>query len=584
MSPVRRPTRGQRRSKRAPRPRNAGEAGQAHIDVKKILVFMSTTSRNLIDRARDAQARVRAALQAARNADKETGGHFAARRREVEVHVLVHGFQTEGATEMGSMEINLTVCREGHIADGVEPSAPTFIPGDSSVVGKWASEKLAVREGRTIDSTMLVFWGHGLGVATTLTLPTHLPADPSPVRGPGLANIGGLHDHDLIQSLTDHKIDLLVFDSCLMAGVELACEYSSLARYLVASQTLVETAPGGPPGLNLGQVVATFVGESAWCADAEERDRTLREAAASMADLVGETQSGAQQLTVFDLSRCLVSPESTEREIRAAHTWLSQIQAQPPGPRPDIVNAVTHLHALVRAHNGAPAPLGVVGLLWLFTNLLTQASTQPTECERIKLAFRGTVFGRARQLLDLRDLAFQVHQVCQEPRLQMAALALFNELTSKRDGFVVAHRATLTMEEKLRVGGVSIYCPWFTVPAERVEGPFNVTIESGRYHALAMPSMTDWAAFVYGPMFEATAADRRWTPAPATHEADGFATVLARLIRELSGCTCGEEGGSERDRAWSGSLGKPSRGSLGKPSGGSLGKPSGGSLGFVPAG
>lgn len=585
------------RRKSAPRRRRAAKASVVPR-VKKIFVFMSTTSRDLIDLARNAQVRLRVALDSVLEHDRGSSGsgYYEKGQREVEVHALVHGHQIDGADELGSMEFGFRITDQDRSDPKREPgvqwewtkAAPTFFPHDTTVVSQWLSRKLSKEpEGgreRILDSTMLIFWGHGLGVGTSLTLPRRLSREtPGTVPHPGLANIGGLRDGELCRKLCatleklppetrelprDNKFDVLVFDSCLMASVELACEYSGLARYLVASQTLVETSPAGPPGLNLGAVVESFLRDAAWSHDGTsetERARIIREAAGAVADLVGETRSGAQQLTVFALERA----EHASKQIEAAETWLK-------APDEPVAESMGRLQTRLGSQDGAPP--GIVGLLYLFGELVKKVAGTRPERDRIVKAFRNASFGSARQFLDLRDLASQVHQLSQEMRLQMVALALFNELTPKREGFVVAHRAAVRMEDKLRIGGVSIYCPWFmAVPNGR--RVFNVKLDRDQYRSLALPKTSGWGDLMFGELFEATAVERE-TPAPQ-QEPDPYWDLLTRVLYGQSSCpSCGN--------GWrpNGLGGKPSGEALGgKPSGEALGgKPSGETLGGKPSG
>jgi hypothetical protein len=580
-------------------PADGSAAGSKPAAVKKVLVFMSTTSRNLIDLARSGQVKLRGALESALRADEGPGGssHYQNGSRAVELHVLVHGFQVEGTNELGSMEFTFGIDENGFGWTWPEQSRPVFIPGDATVIGSWVGRKLSLSPARRLDSTMLIFWGHGLGVGTTLTLPRDVPG--AEVPPPGLANIGGLREEALIPELErgldrgkageraeaadgpPSKIDILLFDSCLMASVELASEYSNLARFLVASQSLVDTAPGGPPGLNLGEVLAAFLRDDAWCHDVppNERIRRLRDTTAAMADLVGETKSGAQQLTVFALERCRTTNASSQ--VESATRWLEDRFEQGDLGLTFIEKAMSALDDRLKSpRDGPPPQLGLVGLLWLFARLLGFASEDAAERQRVVLAFRGALFGRARQFLDLRDLAFQVHQVSQSLRLQIVALALFNELTPRRDGIVVAHRAAARIEEKLRIGGSSVFCPWFRAHPGEHDGVFNVNIDGPRYRSLKLPDVSGWAAFAFGPMFEATAGERE-PPLPPVQEDQSCCRLLEQLLREHLNCPHGPMGGAGASMG-----GKPSGGPLGgKPSGGPLGgKPSGSTLGGKPSG
>lgn len=563
--------------------------GSAPCRVKKILIFMSTTTRSLVDLARNAQVRVRQALEEAR---LEAG-------RMVEVHVLVHGYQIEGVHDLGSMKFTFTIAHQKPLTwDWPGTADITYVPGDETVVADWVREKLPSSAASPIDSTMLVFWGHGAGIGTTLSLPRRLPGGTTHATRPCEIDVAGaFRDHAVARHLAaqlecvpheqqKQKIDILVFDSCLMAGMELAHEYRELARYLVASQTLVETAPAGPPGLNLGGVVSAFINDRAWGGPTR-----LAVTAAEIADVVGDSRSGAQQLTVVRLDG-----DSDERHVDVARAWLRQQRDDNSGASQHLQDArrafekpaegalarplTSAIRAAAKALQGASdgsEKVDVTGLLWLFTRLLSEASFDHDERQRIIAAFRATAYVRVRQFLDLRDLARQVHETCRHRLLQLVALHLVTELAPRRDGFVVAHRAALRLEDKLRLGGVTVYCPWFKASGDGPFGPaFDVTIDHGRYRALRLPDVTGWSDFVFGPLFEATSAERR--PTHADRQDDDRSLCLELLSRLVCARHCDCE--CDRDRRVIG-RGKPSGSTLeGKPSGGSLeGKPSGGSLG-----
>lgn len=568
---------------------NAAEAAEATHRVKKILIFMSTTTRSLVDLARNAQVRIRQALEDAR---VEPG-------RTVEVHVLVHGYQIEGVHELGTMQFTFTIAPPAPLNWGWPRTAKiTYVPGDESVVADWVREKLPSSAASPIDSTMLVFWGHGAGIGTTLSLPRRLPGATTHATRPCEIDVAGaFRDHAVARHLAaqlecvpheqqKQKIDVLVFDSCLMAGMELAHEYRELARYLVASQTLVETAPAGPPGLNLGGVVSAFINDRAWGDPAR-----LADTAAEIADVVGDSRSGAQQLTVVRLDG-----DADEKRVDVAQAWLRQQRDDDSGASQHLQDARKTLEnpaegLLTRARTSPIASaakalrgesiggekVDVTGLLWLFTRLLSEASFDHDERQRIITAFRAAAYVRVRQFLDLRDLARQVHETCRHRLLQLVALHLLTELAPRRDGFVVAHRTALRLEDKLRLGGVTVYCPWFKASGDGPFGPaFDVTIDHRRYRALRLPDVTGWSDFVFGPLFEATSAERR--PTPADRQDDDRSLCLELLSRLVCARRCDCD--CERGQSIVG-RGKPSGSTLeGKPSGGSLeGKPSGGSLG-----
>jgi hypothetical protein len=562
--------------------------------VKKILIYMAASRRELQALASKALENLRESLRTARQADRKAGKTFArAGGRVVEVHGLVHGYQLEGGDGFGSSRFSITL-HDDLLMPLASDSKLSFIPGDETEVAEWVTDSLSTEKGESLDSTMLVFWGHGSGVGTTLTVPRSVPSGSSNVaiRRPCLMNIGGLKDGALVRELSDQvpprrdtkRFDILVFDSCLMAGAELAFEYRDLASYVVASQALVEAAPGGAPGLNMGEVLTAFLKEAAWRGPDGARG-DVAGAATDIAELVGDGRSGAEQLTVFALAESRWDGACAAKVRAAADEWLSQHRLdlenaelrarniellqggkreRKPADRPRILRAAELLKDKAK-------DLGVPGLLLLFARLLTEASFEPAERQRILLAFRGASFRGARQFLDLRDLARQVHQICQNRLLQLVALALFSELGPREDGFVLAHRAAVPLREKGRLSGVSIYCPWFRARGTDAEPhTFDVSIDHARYRRLNLPETTGWADFVFGPLFEATAEERKVTAPPSAPW--GYADLIARLLQ--TGVVVTPNGLGE---------GKPSNGNLGegKPSNGNLaeGKPSGGTLG-----
>jgi cysteine peptidase C11 family protein len=635
--------------------------------VKKILIYMSTTKPDLVDLARSAQQKVQDALRRARDEDRhlieqarrrrvaskgvqrglqrdlrrtkdakrklslekslqgererdlraqeeENGTKHYGADRAVQIDGLVHGYQTGGALEVGSSRFSYRLDGTLDVTGLQGPTTLGFVPGDETMISEWVREALSpekARKGELLDSTMLIFWGHGAGIGTTLTLPESAPGQTAPeaVPHPGLLNIGGLKDGALARHLSETlrtverdgcgRIGVLVFDSCLMSGVELAYEYRELADYVVASQSLVETAPGGPPGLNLGEVVTAFLKDSTWGPLPRDPRADLRDAATQIAHLVGDRRSGAQQLTAFGVqAQYRGSEDGTPSWLRPAIRWLEehalereseflleQIRfarlgnGKVPALQPMFVRAAAALEASKRA-------LGIDGLLWLFARLLNEASFDPGERDRILVAFRNTAYRNVRQFLDLRDLASQVLQSSQNRLLQLVALALMAELTPGNESFVVAHRLAAPLEEKVRLSGVSIYCPWFRARnAPGAPHVFDVTIDHARYRKLDLPRITGWADFVFGPLFERTSAERSTNGPPASRphgRGPRHECVLDRLVECLcgSGCACGSEahGGAVADAA--GRVlgeGKPS-GPLvdGKPSGPLLdGKPSG---------
>lgn len=531
------------------------------VPTKKVLVFMATSRRELVEPGGAVLVQLRRALE-------DVIRHSLVPRR-VEVHVLVHGFQIDVDEALHSVRYTFEVepagTGKGELKWEWAPKdndvSLTYVPGDASVVTEWINDVLPLDTGRQrtheIDSSMLVFWGHGLGVGTRLTLPTRLRGggvnDTGAVEAPGMLNIGGLREGPLAEQLSASlpvadrpPIDLLVFDSCLMAGAELAYEFRNLASYLVASQSLVEVAPGGPPGLNVGSVVSAFLQEDAWTDPVRQKragpsvefQRRILEAALDVVALIGDGNSGARQLTLFDLER---ARGDAPQEIANAMTWLEEQRSG----APSLKESGAALEQRIGASDERQA-LKLSGLFWLFTRLLDEAASDPVMRPQLLTAARSASFGRVRQFIDLRDLAQKVHEIPRSPLLQLVALALRNELTPYRGNFVVAHRAALPLQERLNLGGVSVYLPWFRAGRGRADDPvFNVMLEQGDYSSLSLVRGTDWAKFAFGPLFEATAGERQSSvPAAATAPDPEGLALLARLL-ERAPCRCegdGEDG------------------------------------------
>jgi hypothetical protein len=149
------------------------------------------------------------------------------------------------------------------------------------------------------------------------------------------------------------------------------------------------------------------------------------------------------------------------------------------------------------------------GLMRLFTYFLQEAGRDAGERQRILFAFRIASFTRARQFLDLQNLARRVHEFSGSNLLKLVAGKLINELEPRPDGFVVFHRAALPFRERPRFGGVAIYCPWFAAEATPDAEPvWDVMVDHDEYHRLALNRVTEWSAFALGSLYDATESDR----------------------------------------------------------------------------
>lgn len=536
--------------------------------VKRILVFMATSTPRLIDTARAAIVTLREGLSKVYQRNKDAVDSGAQR---VEVYVRVHGHQVEGDVEQDSTEFKLLLSRQWQPASPVRWSRPVpsevvdlaYIPGDVSAIGQWVRKRMEDAQG--LDSTMLVVWGHGEGVGSRLNVPLDegvgvRGSGPDAVARPGLLNVAGLPDRPLAAALADaitsadaRPLDLLVFDSCLMAGAELAFEFRKVAEFIVASQAFVGTGPGAP-GLNLGAVVQAFA-QNRTCPASQrvsakkrdqERRRRVRAAGRDILDLIGETRSGAQQLTLFQL------------QADAASDLAGRI--------PDLLRTLKDVVDNPRPDEVIRGCASFEELFWLFARLLCQGSANPAERQRILIAFQEASYGPARQFLDLQDLARQVQQVSRFPALQHVAHALTEVLKPQedddQDSLIVDRRAGLRLEEKQRVSGVTVYCPWFEADPDSDPPAFDVLVDHDSYRALELPLLTGWADFVLGPLYDATAGERQ-RQRQAARVTERQHELCFRLVARMLGQ---ERRRSMGGRAEYGVLSEP------KPSGATLGR------------
>ncbi len=558
----------------------ARKPAEKRLTKPKMLVFMAISSRALLDPAR-----------AAREALEDDFRKLDAAGK-LDVHVLLHGFRL-GADDDPSVET---------LEIGGQPSdynGRRYLPGDTGVLREWLKDELG---GPGDAPTLLVIWGHGQGVGGLLQ------AAGDDENRPTLLDIGGLPERDVALAIDaalpegrkpydtgepgraprKARLDLLVLDSCLMAGVELAFEFRNVARYLVASQTLVEF-----PGLNLGSVLRQF--HDAVKPKTKPEDVGLI-AGRGIVNLVGESLSGAQQLTLFNLGP-LYSPQadldSALGDVSLGIIRLMHLIEKQCGPRAgnDDVAALDITGGLQRFAKSAGLPLLV--WLWAFTQLLRWAMADGRERRRLVRAFERASYGPVRQFLDLGNLARQVHRYSRFGPLQSAGLEVAKRLReAKPNGaeppgdeqttFVVRWRASLKLEDKRRFSGVSIYCPWFEAAPARpgAAAVYDVLVDHDNYRSLALPAALRWSDLVLGTMYELTTGARtqqRSTSRTADRQHELFLRLMARVLRDTHGGGaggCGDVSGG--GGGGGGFLGEP------KPSGGNLAdaepKPSGGNL------
>lgn len=406
------------------------------VPTKKILLFMSTSTRALIDPARAATVALIGAVEQQFRAGR-------LKNRKVAAHILIYGYQLETGAELGSSTITAT-------AAGAQSASPTtygdarrdYIPGDYSRLATWLDEGTHIADDETLDSTLLIVWGHGAGVAI----------DPAFIRALQPANGAP-------------RFDIVVLDSCLMASVEVAYAFRRAATHLIASQTFTHLEPGAP-GVNTGELAHAFLDDDAWGQpsrdDNDDRGRRIERAAQDMVDLVGDANSGARQLV-------LVTPGRF-------------------GERGDA--------AALRAPIGDVAPShGLLTLLQLFATLLRESAMSPDEQVRVLDAFRRTAFLGVRQFLDLQDLARQIHLRSRSKDLQLVALALIDVLRPSRQGVVGRHRLAIADGlDRRSLGGLTIYCPWFRDGVDAAGVPaLNVVADVRVYRELEFVQHTQWS-------------------------------------------------------------------------------------------
>lgn len=537
----------------------------------KMLVFMAISSRALLDPARAALAAL------------EDDFRKLAEPRNRVVRVLLHGFKLGADDEPGVETLT--------IGDGGQPEPYTdrpYVPGDTGVLQEWLGEEL---KGTSPTQTLLVIWGHGQGVGGLLQAARAGDDE----NRPTLLDIGGLAERDVARAIdaalpTDAKswdtgvpgrkplkarLDLLVLDSCLMAGVELAFEFRNVARYLVASQVLVEF-----PGLSLGSVLRQF--QDAASAKPEQVGLI---AGRGIVNLVGESLSGAQQLTLFNLVP-LYSPQADLDSalgdislgiIRLMDLIEAECGSPPTGADRDITAGIKRF--------AKSAGLPLFAWLWAFSQLLRWAIADSRERRRLVRAFERASFGPVRQFVDLGNLARQVHRYSRFGLLQRAALEVSKRLREAKSNepepqtFVVRWRASLKLEDKRRFSGVSIYCPWFEAPPTRPGAPpvFDALVDHDNYRSLALPAALRWSDLVLGTMYELTTearAQQRVTSRATGRQHELFLRLMARMLREYhGGGGCGGSGSSATADGGFLAEPKPSNGNLAdgpEPSGGDL--------------
>jgi Clostripain family len=540
----------------------------------RVLVFMDVSTPDLVPAASAALAGITTALQ-----------RFKTKKRLL-VRVLVHGYQIQGTTEVGSKIVRYDRPWQS-CPDPPELSwqAATdglgaYLPADPAALEDFVAGMLndpilpapLANEPRKFGAILFI-WGHGQGVGHRLERARDVDAfrganrlTPEVVR-PSLLNVSrarGTSAKALCRALKAardpnferRKLDVLILDSCLMGSVEALYEFRQVARFAIASQTLVER-----PGLNLGKGIVEYLAgverlplDSKLQEHFDEEGRPTVEKSPDSAPRVtddaclqgakrivgftGALHSGASHLTLVRLERYRhkVQPRLMEcSATRPSPSWEGQGK---PAATEEAKSLATHvcdsLEQLIQSQRQQQAsrklgyqPLDICArllrdvesssselwnrpwltLFWLFTILLRWASADAEEAPRILTAFRRAYFVKVRQFLDLKDLARQIHEYSRFEPLQVVALDLMRELEQRDDGFVVLWRAVIPEAEKTHYSGVNVYCPWFDA-----QGPdeFDVVVEHGPYSKLTLPRVTGWAGFALGPIYDRQKERSAW--------------------------------------------------------------------------
>jgi hypothetical protein len=185
----------------------------------------------------------------------------------------------------------------------------------------------------------LIIWNHGSG----------------PIGGSAIdesSNNSLLTNAEVRQAITASNrplLDLLAFDACLMAGVEVASELASVATRLVSSQRLV---PG--EGYEYTGLINRFNAATGRDAD------TL---AAAILDSYNASQNGLETLSNVDLSKVAALEASINTFVAVMRTasaadWAAARTAQsravqPTQQSPELVDLVSFMRELKAASNTA---------------------------------------------------------------------------------------------------------------------------------------------------------------------------------------------------------------------------------------
>jgi hypothetical protein len=234
---------------------------------------------------------------------------------------------------------------------------------------KWAERKFHA------ERYLLVLWGHGTGVGFELE-------DPASLGDVVFDADDGLEVRELADVLQGFKrrqgrpVDVLGFDACYMASIEVVYELRALADRLVGTQTSLPVA--GWPYTRLLKSLK-----------ANPRQSTQRLVAAITQEVAASFQRPA------NITQTALAPGQAADGVRAAFQGL-----------------VKALRALPR---------------------------KGSERRAVRRALTGTSFLEARQFVDLLDLCRRVHKAAHDPSIRGAAAEVIEALT-RPPHLITSHR------------------------------------------------------------------------------------------------------------------------------------------------
>jgi hypothetical protein len=403
------------------------------------------------------------------------------------VRVLVQVDYPSGVSKRFLVTADEVIPRGGHRHEsGADP--------DWTVEGfvRWARKR-----NPKVEKSALVVWGHAAGIADSMEVPlaageTRLFASSADDGGknkkftPFLEILGLLRDvapagaldawldvlkawlqpegvGNEIQAISTIRppLDIIGFDSCFMASVEIAYQLRGSARLLLAPQAAI-----GLEGWHYDLLVDHILhNRRVTSRKAPAPDNALELGLAAVRQ-VGLRTSSPQSLSLF----CLKSMEPLIVALRRLFLALA--------------SAMSH-------------PKAESGLRY-----------------EVHAAFHATMWAGARQFLDVADLCRQLAGRIPEPRIRAAAA---QALSALKDGkpevkggpkipFLVDQLTSLGVP----LGGISIYNPWPRATGTQVaQGVRNVEIEIFRYLFHPFVTATCYQGLLAHPN-NFVGAERRW--------------------------------------------------------------------------